>query len=354
MVTQNKKILIITGSFGNGHLQVTQSVVNQLNEMNLSHLSVIEHDLFMEAHPILTSICKKWYINSFKYFRNMYKNFYYSRPDELDKCFYKYYGLNKLINLLLKEKPDLILLTFPTPVMSVLTEQFNINIPIATVMTDYRLQKNWITPNSHRYYVATDDTKRDFVNAGIPASDIKVTGVSKGFDYMIDNILQKSPQSQIIMVCGRSKGLKRTLEMQFKSYDNVLILGYTKHMNEWMASSQLMITKPGGITISEGLTRSLPMIFLNPAPGQELENALYFQDKSYGKIANTPEEAIDIVSDLTNHEYRLQAMTNKMTEEKVNHSTYRLCTDLLNILDSSSQQQEIYGKVPLYARFFVK
>lgn len=58
MVTQNKKILIITGSFGNGHLQVTQSVVNQLNEMNLSHLSVIEHDLFMEAHPILTSICK--------------------------------------------------------------------------------------------------------------------------------------------------------------------------------------------------------------------------------------------------------------------------------------------------------
>ena len=56
--------------------------------------------------------------------------------------FYKYYGLNKLINLLLKEKPDLILLTFPTPVMSsVNREQFNINIPIATVMTDYRLQK---------------------------------------------------------------------------------------------------------------------------------------------------------------------------------------------------------------------
>lgn len=58
MVTQTKKILIITGSFGNGHLQVTESIVNQFNEMNLDHLSVIEHDLFMEAHPILTSICK--------------------------------------------------------------------------------------------------------------------------------------------------------------------------------------------------------------------------------------------------------------------------------------------------------
>ncbi len=47
MVTQNKKILIITGSFGNGHMQVTQSIVNQLNDMNLDHLRIIEHDLFI-------------------------------------------------------------------------------------------------------------------------------------------------------------------------------------------------------------------------------------------------------------------------------------------------------------------
>ena len=52
--------------------------------------------------------------------------------------------------------------------------------------------------------------------------------------------LRKSPHSQVVMICGRSKGLKRNLEARFKSYDNVLILGYTKHMNEWMASSQLI------------------------------------------------------------------------------------------------------------------
>lgn len=391
MVTQNKKILIITGSFGNGHMQVTQSIVNQLNEMNLDHLSVIQHDLFMEAHPIMTSICKKWYINSFRYFRNMYKRFYYSHPNELDKCFYKYYGLNKLINLLIKEKPDLILLTFPTPVMSVLTEQFNINIPIATVMTDYRMHKNWITPDSQRYYVATKDTKQDFVEAGVPASHIKVTGipiadkfeepinkeawlakhhldpnkptilmsagafgVSKGFDYMINEILDKSPHSQVVMICGRSKELKRSLKSKFKDNPSVLILGYTNYMNEWMASSQLMITKPGGITISEGLTRCIPMIFLNPAPGQELENAHYFEEKGFGKIADTPNEAINIVSDLTNHEHKLENMTNQMRESKVSYSTQKLCRDLLDLIGHSSQPEEIYGKVPLYARFFVK
>ena len=380
MVTQNKKILIITGSFGNGHMQVTQSIVNQLNEMNLNHLSVIQHDLFMEAHPIMTSICKKWYINSFKYFRNTYKRFYYSRPNELDKCFYKYYGLNKLINLLIKEKPDLILLTFPTPVMSVLTEQFNINIPIATVMTDYRMHKNWITPYSQRYYVATKDTKDDFIEAGVPADKFEESidkeewlsqqhldpskptilmsagafGVSKGFDYMINNILEKSPNSQVVMICGRSKELKRSLKAKFKDNPSVIILGYTNHMNEWMASSQLMITKPGGITISEGLSRCIPMIFLNPAPGQELENAYYFESKGFGKIADTPNEAIDIVSDLTNNEETLKVMSSKMLESKVGYSTRKICKDLLDLIGHSSQPDEIYGKVPLYARFFVK
>lgn len=391
MVTQNKKILILTGSFGNGHLQVTQSVVNQFNEMNLDNLTVIEHDLFLEAHPILTSICKKWYINSFKYFRNMYKAFYYSRPDQLDKCFYKYYGLNKLINLLLKEKPDLILLTFPTPVMSVLTEQFDMNIPIATVMTDYRMQKNWITPHSQRYYLATEDLKDDFASIGIPKSQIKVTGipiadkfeeeidktswlrqnnlapdnptilmsagafgVSKGFDQMIQEILNRSPHSQVVMICGKNKELKRTLSAQFKNYDNVLIVGYTKHMNEWMASSQLMITKPGGITISEALTRQTPMIFLNPAPGQELENANYFEEKGFGLIADTPEEAIQQVATLTNTPSKIAEMTQSMNESRIPYSTYKLCNDLLNLLDHSSRYEEVYGKVPLYAKLFVK
>ncbi|MBA8779754.1 diglucosyl diacylglycerol synthase [Staphylococcus schleiferi subsp. coagulans] len=391
MVTQKKKILIITGSFGNGHIQVTNSIIEELSHMNLEHLTVIEHDLFLEAHPIMTSICKKWYINSFKYFRRMYKAFYYSRPDQLDKCFYKYYGLNKLLNLLLKEKPDLILLTFPTPVMSVLTEQFNMNIPIATVMTDYRMHKNWITPYSARYYLATEDLKDEFASVGIPRETLKVTGipisarfedridreawltqhhldpkaqtilmsagafgVSKGFEQMIQRIIDESPNAQVVMICGRNKELKRQLSKAFKGNRHVLILGYTNNMNEWMASSHLMITKPGGVTISEALTRKVPMIFLNPAPGQELENALYFEQKAFGKIADTPSEAIDIVTHLTRHPNEINAMIQNMAEARQPNATQRLCQDLLDLLYNASQCETVYGKVPLYAKLLVK
>ncbi|MEB6343372.1 diglucosyl diacylglycerol synthase [Mammaliicoccus sciuri] len=391
MVSQNKKLLIITGSFGNGHLQVTNSIVKQFGEMNLNHLTVIEHDLFLEAHPIMTSIAKQWYINSFKYFRNMYKFFYYSRPEQIDKCFYKYYGLNKLLNLLIKEKPDLILLTFPTPVVSVLTEQFNLNIPIATVMTDYRLHKNWVTPHSNRYYVATKDLKKEIESIGVESDAIKVTGipiskqfeqpidryhwltkhkldpdkkvilmsagafgVSTGFSMMISKIDMYAKDAQVVMICGNSKSLKNELRHHFKDNDNVLILGYTKHMNEWMASSQLMISKPGGITISEAFSRHLPLIFLNPAPGQELENAEYFARKGYGKIAHTPEEATKLVISLMNQPSRLKEMTQLLEENYIEKSTENICKDLLSLLSDSLSYNEVYGKVPMYAKYFIR
>lgn len=391
MVSQNKKLLIITGSFGNGHLQVTNSIVKQFGEMNLDHLTVIQHDLFLEAHPIMTSIAKQWYINSFKYFRNMYKFFYYSRPEQIDKCFYKYYGLNKLLNLLIKEKPDLILLTFPTPVVSVLTEQFNLNIPIATVMTDYRLHKNWVTPHSNRYYVATKDLKEEFNSIGIDSESIRVTGipiskqfeepinrhdwlmkqnldpnksvilmsagafgVSTGFSSMIEKIDAHAKDSQVVMICGNNKALRSDLAQYFKGNKNVLILGYTKHMNEWMASSQLMITKPGGITISEAFARHLPLIFLNPAPGQELENAEYFSEKGYGKVANTPEEATKLVISLVNQPEELKEMTQLLEENYLEKPTETICKDLLSLLSDSLTYNEIYGKVPMYAKYFIR
>jgi tryptophan synthase alpha subunit len=39
------------------------------------------------------------------------------------------------------------------------------------------MHKNWITPESDRYYVATKDTKNDFIEVGVPASQTVATGI---------------------------------------------------------------------------------------------------------------------------------------------------------------------------------
>ncbi|TDM03812.1 diglucosyl diacylglycerol synthase [Macrococcus carouselicus] len=389
MLIKNKKILIITGSFGNGHLSVTNSIVNQFNQMNLTNLTLIQHDLFLEAHPLLTSALKKWYINSYKYFRSMYKTFYYSNPDEIDKCFYKYYGLNRLVNILHNEKPDLILLTFPTPVVSLLTQQLQLKIPIATVMTDYNMHKNWITPGSQRYYVAADHTKQQLTEIGIRTEDIQVTGIPvhpkfevrrdrtawleqngldpskrtllmvagafgvvEGFSDMLADMNRRA-DIQFVVVCGSSRKLLKELSI-FSDHENIRIIGYTHDMDEWMNACDLMLTKPGGITISESLSQAIPLVFFNPAPGQEGENALYFSRMGYARITHTIDETLHTLITLLTDDGELAQMKAYMEQDYRARSAEVICQDLVAILNTSLITQQLSSKASLYARIFAR
>lgn len=389
-MSNNKKILIITGSYGNGHISVTNSIVNQLNRMHLPNLTVIEHDLYQEAHPIINSFAKKYYINSYKYFRKSYRFFYYANQDNTEKCFYRYYGLNRLINLIMKEKPDLILLTFPTPVMSIIKKDIGVDIPVATVITDYTMHKNWYTPNSNRYFVATEHTKSQLVQYGVDPSIIDVTGIPiherfneevdrnawltnnglqpnkktllmvagafgvvGGFNEMLATLTEESDH-QYVVVCGNNTQLINTLKAAYKDTPNVLIIGFTKEMAGWMASCDLMLTKPGGITISESLCKSIPLVFFNPAPGQEGENAKYFTEKGFSRITNSYEETTATVLELLSDEHQLKQYKENMQKHYLPESSKNICMSLMQILESTNSQSIATSKAGLYARLFAK
>ncbi|MCE4955710.1 diglucosyl diacylglycerol synthase [Macrococcoides caseolyticum] len=389
MLMKNKKILILTGSFGNGHISVTNAIVNQFNKMHLPNVTIIEHDLFQEAHPIINSIAKKYYLNSYKYFRKSYEYFYYARPDKTDSCFYKYYGLNRLVNIIIKEKPDLILLTFPTPVVSILKRDFNIDTPVCTVITDYKVHKNWITPDAEKYYVATTKLKQELMTYGVPQSNINVTGipisdtfdvevnrdqwltqhgldpqkktllmvagafgVMEGFNEMLQSLVERSDH-QFVVVCGKNQALVSQLSEQFKS-NNVKVMGYTQEMAKWMSSCDLMLTKPGGITITESMCKHIPLVFFNPAPGQEGENAVYFSHQGYARITHSYAETIHVTLDLLNHPKELNRLTQNMKQDYLPNSAQNICRSIIEILNESMIQSEIQSKARLYVRLFAK
>ena len=84
----------------------------------------------------------------------------------------------------------------------------------------------------------------------------------------IDTIEEKF---SIIAVCGSSKEeLKKINEINFAH--SVLKLGYTDKMNLIMDASDCIITKPGGLSVSEALSKDLPMIIANVIPGHEQRN----------------------------------------------------------------------------------
>lgn len=369
-----KKILIITGSFGNGHLKVTENLVDALSHYDAD---ILVHDLFLEAHPKLTKIAQAWYINSFTYFRTAYRMFYYNHPEKVERCFYNKYGLKRLLYLIDKHKPDMILSTFPTPVLRKIKRFINKDIRIHTVVTDYRFHKNWWIKDSDYYYVGSEILKNELLLHGMDAEKIDVTGipvekkfsknvnraeflsryqldprkntvmiatgafgVMKGFESIISSLINKD-ETQVVIICGNNVLLKSKLEVAFSKQSNVCVIGYTSEMSQWMAVSDVLVTKPGGITITEALTRNIPMVLYNPAPGQEKENALLFESKDLARIAHNKEELLMIIDSLISNLFFRKRMVRKLKEYQKPNATETIVKHVVNTLEIESSVMRI-------------
>ncbi len=365
-IVAKKKILIITGSFGNGHIKVTNNVVEELSNYNVD---ILVHDLFLEAHPKLTKVAQAWYINSFTYFRPAYAMFYYNQPTKVERCFYNRYGLKRLVYLIDKHQPDMILSTFPTPVLRHIKRFIKHDVKIHTIITDYRFHKNWLIKKSDYYYVGSEKLKQELINHESHPENISITGIPverkfskhvnrsiflrrhqlnpnkktimiatgafgvlKGFQKTISEILNKK-NIQIVVICGNNAALKTKLEHAFHDNPSVCIIGYTNEMSEWMAVSDILITKPGGITITEGLTRNIPMVLYNPAPGQEKENALLFEANNLAQIADTKEELLEIVESMISNVFLRKRMIRKMKEFEKPRATEDIVKHIVKSLD---------------------
>jgi processive 1,2-diacylglycerol beta-glucosyltransferase len=91
----------------------------------------------------------------------------------------------------------------------------------------------------------------------------------------------------LVVVCGRNAELKETLEkIEPSARHRVKILGLTREIDQLMACADLVVTKPGGLTTSECLARGLPMVIVNPIPGQESRNSDFLLESGAGVKVN--------------------------------------------------------------------
>ena len=361
-----KKVLLITGSFGNGHLQVSKNIKEAFEKYYTDEIEVIETDLFLQAHPNLTPVLKKLYLYSFSYFRDIYGYLYYAGKNHSNISAYRYFSSEYLKKLVKQAKPDIIVSTFPTPALSLLKDK---KIPIVNIITDYHFHKSWLTKDAVRYYVATDETEKELMKLnvekqrvkkfGIPIAekfDNKIDieewlqdnklvidkktvllsagafGVSTDFSKLIGKILLKNNDTQVVVICGKNRELKNELEMNYAEQERVKILGYTENMREWMQTADVLITKAGGVTVSEALASNVPLILFNPVPGQEMENAIYFRKNGMAKISKNLEDVLDCLEELF-FEDNIEKIKYSMTKNYLPHASHNICKDIMGILE---------------------
>ncbi|MEK5497572.1 diglucosyl diacylglycerol synthase [Bacillus sp. FSL M8-0077] len=367
----NKKILILTANYGNGHMQVAKTLYDECKSQGFEH--VIVSNLYQESNPIVSEVTQYLYLKSFSIGKQFYRLFYYGVDKIYNKRKFNIYlkmGNKRLDELIQLHNPDIIIITFPMIVVPEYRNKTGKVIPTFNVMTDFCLHKIWVHENIDRYYVATDYVKQKLVEIGTHPSDVKVTGIPIRPQFEVDvpkSIIYKKyglssdkkvllimagahgvlknvkelceallldSEVQIVVVCGKNAALKQSLSELEQAHPNQLkALGYVEQIDELFRVTDCMITKPGGITLTEATAIGVPVILYKPVPGQEKENALFFEDYGAAVVINRHEDILESVTNLLQDEEKLESMKQNIKKLHLKQSSQTILEDIVEQSD---------------------
>ena len=145
---------------------------------------------------------------------------------------------------------------------------------------------------------------------------------------ILSSFIDHANNYQIVAVAGKNKKLKESFDrlvFEKRPKNKVLVLPYTNKVPELMSISDLVVTKPGGLTTTESLASGLPIIIINPIPGQEEENAEFLEESGVGIWLKKRDDYDQIIKDLLKDTKRLHEMkvNTKILAKK--HSTRDIC-----------------------------
>ena len=235
----------------------------------------------------------------------------------------------KFKHLLNESTPDLIIGTHPFPMIALSTLKKNNNLhslsrsesfykstkvdipPMISVLTDYTTHSTWIQNEIDYYIVGHEYVKELLVYEGVDSEKVKAFGIPVEKSFLshrdretvltelglspekltvllmggsfgagniketLEDLIAIDRDFQILVITGRNEHLKDKLSKMLDSTihnKNICLLGYTNKMNDILASIDVLISKPGGLTTTEELLNDVPMIVPYFIPGQEEEN----------------------------------------------------------------------------------
>lgn len=374
-MNQDLKILILYANYGDGHLQVSKALEECFLEKGIKRVQMI--DLFGKAHPVMDALTRFAYIKSCSFSPHLYGWSYYltqnMRYNKTPVKWVNFFGIGALKDIIRAEKPDAVINTFPMQAMPELRKQTGIDIPIFTVLTDFALHDRWIHPEIDKYFVANEELKAAIMNKGIPADHIKVTGIPLrkafcqpynrsaiykryGLDpakkivlimagaYGVLQSLKKMCQAllelddtQILLVCGKNESLKEKIQASFEHNPRLHIFGFIEHIQELMVVSTCMVTKAGGITLSEALALRVPVIVFRPLPGQEKENAFFLARQGAALIAEQIEGLVKQVRRVLDNERFMLQMKQAILALQKNNASETIVVDILREMNISNK-----------------
>lgn len=245
-----------------------------------------------------------------------------------------------------KSKPHIIIGThfMPLEIILPLKRKSEIKAPLYEAITDFMVSSDWIQNGVDAYFVASDFTRDAMIARGVDPTLIHVTGIpispemaalhdrqaarerigvtgeklitllggglqNKRVRYVAQELLKKDLRGTLVVVAGRNEDLLKDLDdLRDGETLRLLKLGFIDFIDDLIATSDLVITKAGGLTVSEILALGTPMIVVDPIPGQEEWNADFVAGTGAGIQLRLMETAPAATVGLLNEPERLEAM----------------------------------------------
>lgn len=299
-----KKILILSQLFGSGHTKAAEALAQGIAQLEPSiHTQIVEIGKML--HPKSTAI----FFHSYKKLITMYpwlwKKIYESKQsqpisDWLQFTIYQLFH-RKLEQMLDQIQPDLVICTHPFNSSSIARlKKRGYPINLCTVITDFHAHGMWVQPEVDLYLVSDDDVHQQLRKMGIPKYRIAVTGIPVksnfwkktdkqearrrlhlkdlptvmimggglglgGIQELAHSLIKWREFVQILICTGYNDSLRFALQRNAHfQHQHIVILGFVDMIDTLLDAADLLITKPGGLTCFEALSKGVPMLIFQP------------------------------------------------------------------------------------------
>ena len=370
MILMGKRILLMYISEYSGHHQASIALEKAILAKDPASC-VLNVNAFRYASPITEKVINELYMKIIKRRPEIW-GYLYDNPKVIKKTkrlksFVYNRGSKKIGRLIKQFRPDVIGCTqaYPCVLAAEYKKTHKNNMPVVGILTDYAPHTYWIHESVDAYIVPSTETGDTFIKKGVPSEKIKPLGIpidplfeaplnksairkkfgllpklpavlvmggSQGIgpnEKLIKALDGSSTGFQVIMITGVNKKLSKKIENAKTLFRKKLILmGFTDKIHELMEISDIIITKPGGLTTAEALKKTLPMIILNPLPGQESFNTTALTGKGVALKARDERDAVKLVEKLLNNPDRIKKMKNAIRAD----SKPRSATDAAELL----------------------
>lgn len=343
------KVLIFSVSAGAGHMAAAQAIKEYIDECHSDSQAMVI-DTLKYISPLVDKLIIGGYIGTVKATPLIYKKLYeYAEKGEgileATQKFNKFMS-NHILDLIRDYQPDVMATTHPFPMemIATLKQKKIINTPLLAIITDFTVHAMCVHPMVDGYVIANEDIRHDLINKDIPEDKIFPLGIpvhhrftahvdkssiKKRLDFedapvvlvmggslgmgqikkIYKALVDSSLDIQLIIVTGTNKKLKTQLdELVINAPKRVMVLGYSDNIHQLMSVADIIITKPGGLTISEAMIKHLPMVVISPIPGQEEKNAQYVINMGIAAKISNSNDCATVVAQLLENPQRLKHM----------------------------------------------